>query len=29
VQQSGAAGSIAFGFMALGLLGLVRRRRAR
>jgi MYXO-CTERM domain-containing protein len=26
VQQGGAAGSIAFGFMALGLLGLVRRR---
>jgi MYXO-CTERM domain-containing protein len=27
VQQSGAAGSIAFGFMALGLFGMVRRRR--
>jgi MYXO-CTERM domain-containing protein len=27
VQQGGAAGSIAFGFMALGVLGLVRRRR--
>jgi MYXO-CTERM domain-containing protein len=27
VQQSGAAGSVAFGFMALGLFGLLRRRR--
>jgi MYXO-CTERM domain-containing protein len=28
VQQSGAAGSLAFGFMALGVFGLVRRRRS-
>ena len=27
VQQGGAAGSVAFGFMALGMLGSMRRRR--
>jgi MYXO-CTERM domain-containing protein len=28
VEQGGAAGSVAFGFMALGMLGLLRRRRS-